>query len=60
MPEDGCGGGWKSQLFKLNYIYGVFQLQNSKKTFTRFKKSDFYLSFSIEQKFYNMSSILIL
>ena len=28
MPEDGWGDG-KSQLFKLNYIYGVFR--NSKK-----------------------------
>ena len=26
----GGGGGGKSQLFKLNYIHGVFQLQNSK------------------------------
>ena len=40
MPKNGWGG--KSQLFKLNYIYGVFQLQNSKKkTFTRFKKERF-------------------
>ena len=55
MPEDEWG--WKSQLFELNCIYGVFQLQNSKKKLLLdLKKSDFYLSFSIEQKFYNMSS----
>ena len=63
MPKDECAGegGGKSQLFELNYIYGVFQLQNSKKkTFTRSKNNDFYLSFSNEQKIYNMSSILIL
>ena len=30
---DAGGGNGKSQLFKLKYIYGVFQLQNYQKNF---------------------------
>ena len=39
MPEDGWGGVGKSQLFKLNYIYGVFQLQNSRKILLEVKRT---------------------
>ena len=34
MPKDGWGV-WKSQLFKFNYVNGVYKLQNLQKTFSR-------------------------
>ena len=59
MPKDGLGG--KSQHFRLNYVYGVFQLQNSQKRILEVKRTIFTCHFSIEKKVYNiMSSILIL
>ena len=54
MPKDGLGGG-KSQLFRLNYVYGVFQLQNSQKLILEVKRMIFTCHFSIEKKFYKFS-----
>ena len=60
MPKDGLEGG-KSQLFRLNYVYGVFQLQNSQRLILEVKRTIFTRHFSIKKKFYNItSSILIL
>ena len=46
MPKDGWGGkGGKSQLFRLNYVYGVFSYKTHTKKNSISKKNDFYLSF---------------
>ena len=40
---------YSGQLFKINYVYGVFQLQNSQQTLSRSKKNDFTCHFSIKK-----------